>query len=111
MNQPREQLQNNGFIWHEVGQLSLRNPLSLKNCLSMNVSYPDGRYLFVHSATYEQLLTRFGLAPQQLVEAARPAVGLIRWSCPQSRNLPARKLYEMYNFRTFDFCRRVARTK
>jgi transketolase len=61
--------QNNGFIWHEVGQLSLRNPVSLQNCMAVNVSYPDGRYLFVHSATYEQLLARFGLTPQQLAEA------------------------------------------
>jgi transketolase C-terminal domain/subunit len=61
--------QNNGFILHEVGQLGLRNPLSLQNCIAVNVSYPDGRYLFVHSATYEQLLTRFGLSPDQLAEA------------------------------------------
>jgi len=61
--------QNNGFIWHEVGQLMLRNPISLDRCLAVNASYPDGRYLFVHSATYEQLLIRFGLAPQQLAEA------------------------------------------
>jgi transketolase len=61
--------QNNGFIWHEVGQLGLRNPLSLQNCMAVNVSYSDGRYLFVHSATYEQLLTRFGLSPDQLAEA------------------------------------------
>jgi transketolase len=61
--------QNNGFIWHEIGRLGLRTTISLKRCLAVNVSHPDGRYLFVHSATYEQLLDRFGLAPHQLADA------------------------------------------
>jgi transketolase len=60
--------QNNGFIWHEVGQLLLRDPVSLDRCLAVNARRADGSYLFVHSATYEQLLTRFGLSAQRLAE-------------------------------------------
>jgi len=60
--------QNNGFIWHEIGQLMLRNRIRLANLLAVNASNPDGSYLFVHSATYDQLLTRFRLKPDQLVE-------------------------------------------
>lgn len=60
--------QNNGFIWHEIGQMMLRNTVSLENCAAINVSNSDGSYLYVHSATYEQLLSRFGLKPGQMVE-------------------------------------------
>ncbi len=62
--------QNNGFIWHEIGKMMLRTDVSLENCLAINVNNPDGSYLYVHSATYEQLLSRFGLAAEQMVETA-----------------------------------------
>jgi transketolase C-terminal domain/subunit len=61
--------QNNGFIWHEIGRMLLRTSVSLKNCLALNANNPDGSYRYVHSATYGQLLSRFGLEPKQLVEA------------------------------------------
>lgn len=61
--------QNNGFIWHEIGQLSLRKSIVLEKCLAVNATKSNGSYQFVHSATYDQLLTRFGLAPEQLVES------------------------------------------
>jgi hypothetical protein len=48
----------------------LRTKADLENCVAINVSNPDGSYLFVHSATYEQLLSRFGLAPGRMAEAA-----------------------------------------
>ncbi len=62
--------QNNGFIWHEIGQMVLRTggAVSLENCLAINVNKPDGSYHFLHSATYEQLLSQFGLEPGQMVE-------------------------------------------
>jgi transketolase len=64
--------QNNGFIWHETGQMMLRTggAVSLQNCVAINVNKPDGSYHFLHSATYEQLLSQFGLAPGQLAETA-----------------------------------------
>ncbi len=62
--------QNNGFLWQEVGRMLLRSPANLANCLAVNACNPDGSYQYVHSATYEQLLTRFGLSSQQLAEAA-----------------------------------------
>jgi hypothetical protein len=64
--------QNNEFIWHEIGQMVLRTggAVILENCLAINVSNPDGSYHYLHSATYEQLLSQFGLEPGQIVETA-----------------------------------------
>lgn len=62
--------QNNGFIWHEIGQMMLRAGVSLEKCLAINVNNPDGSYQYLHSATYEQLLSRFGLEPGQMAAAA-----------------------------------------
>lgn len=64
--------QNNGFIWHEIGQMMLRTggAVSLENCLAINVNRPDGSYHYLHSATYGQLLSQFGLEPGQMVETA-----------------------------------------
>jgi transketolase C-terminal domain/subunit len=64
--------QNNGFIWHEIGQMVLRTGgvVSLENCVAINVNKPDGSYHFLHSATYEQLLSQFGLEPGQMAETA-----------------------------------------
>jgi hypothetical protein len=42
--------------------------VSLENCLAINVNNPDGSYHYLHSATYEQLLSQFGLEPGQMVE-------------------------------------------
>lgn len=60
--------QNNGFIWQQVGRMLLQTPLDLSNCLAVNACSADGRYRYVHSATYEQLLDRFRLSPQQLAD-------------------------------------------
>ena len=64
--------QNNGFIWHEIGRMVLRTggAVSLENCVAINVNNPDGSYHYLHSATYEQLLSRFGLEPGQMAETA-----------------------------------------
>jgi transketolase C-terminal domain/subunit len=62
--------QNNGFIWQEIGQMMLRAGVSLEKCLAINVNNPDGSYQYLHSATYEQLLSRFGLEPGQMAAAA-----------------------------------------
>jgi transketolase len=64
--------QNNGFIWHEIGQMVLRTrgAVSLENCVAINVNNPDGSYHYLHSATYEQLLSQFGLEPGQMAETA-----------------------------------------
>jgi transketolase C-terminal domain/subunit len=72
--------QNNGFIWHEIGQMMLRlrngGEVSLKNCASINVNKPDGSYHFIHSATYEQLLSQFGLEPKQMADTALRLIAL-----------------------------------
>jgi len=60
--------QNNGFIWHEIGKRMLQSGLDLKNCVPINVNSPDGRSQYLHSATYQQLLSRFGLTPPQMAE-------------------------------------------
>lgn len=63
--------QNNGFIWHEIGRLLLRTSAAVKldNCMAINVNKADGSYQYVHSATYGQLLSRFGLDPENMAEA------------------------------------------
>lgn len=60
--------QNNGFIWHQVGRQMLQSGLDLRNCLPINANGPHGRHQFIHSATYPQLLSRFGLAAAQMAE-------------------------------------------
>ncbi len=64
--------QNNGFIWNEIGKMVLRTggAVSLENCVAINVNKTDGSYHFLHSATYEQLLSQFGLEPRQIAETA-----------------------------------------
>ena len=63
--------QNNGFIWNNLGRMLLAagRSLTVDNCLAVNANEPDGKYHYIHSATYDQLLNRFGLQPQQIADA------------------------------------------
>lgn len=64
--------QNNGFIWNRLGQLVLSKggKVDLSSCLALNVNKSDGSYRYIHSATYGQLLERFGLNPEKLAQQA-----------------------------------------
>lgn len=69
--------QNNGFIWHETGRMLLASggSVSAQNCFAINANRQDGSYHYVHSATYKQLIRRFGLEPEQLASAALARLG------------------------------------
>jgi len=61
--------QNNGMLWNELSRMSFRegNPPAGR-MIATNAARADGSYQFVHSATYDQLLERFGLSPNQIAE-------------------------------------------
>jgi transketolase C-terminal domain/subunit len=54
--------QNNGYLWQNFLKTLYRRVLAI------NTLDRDGRPQFIHSATYEQLVAAFGLAPAQLAE-------------------------------------------
>ena len=65
--------QNNGYIWQNLLKLLYRQrdvvgTDGLKNIEAINTLSPQGRPQFIHSGTYEQLLSAFHLTPAQLAE-------------------------------------------
>jgi len=60
--------QNNGIIWSALGKLLIRgkNPVRTDNLLAINTLSEEGTPMFIHSATYEQLLDQFGLGAEQI---------------------------------------------
>lgn len=63
--------QNNGYIWRNFQTALFRrgSPISPDRAFSVNTLDGDGKARFIHSGTYNQLLTAFGLAPSQLALA------------------------------------------
>jgi len=68
--------QNNGYIWRNVHKILFqwRSPIETDRLVSVNTLGPDAKPRFIHSGTYQQLLSAFGLAPQQLSETLRRKV-------------------------------------
>ena len=62
--------QNNGYIWSECRKILFKHYAAIDagRLLPINTLDPEGKPQFIHSATYEQLLQQFGLAPQQLAD-------------------------------------------
>jgi transketolase len=62
--------QNNGYIWRslQTALFKRRGTIEAGRCFAVNALDAAGRPAFIHSATYEQLLRAFGLAPSQLAE-------------------------------------------
>ena len=63
--------QNNGYLWQNFLKTLYRQKKQagdLSRVLAINTLDRDGRPQFIHSATYEQLVAAFGLAPAQLAE-------------------------------------------
>lgn len=62
--------QNNGYIWSACRKMLCKQYASLDTTrlLPINTLNAEGKPQFIHSATYEQLLQQFGLAPAQLAE-------------------------------------------
>ena len=62
--------ENNGFIWNQLGRTLLRRKpeVDLKRIFPLNANTPEGEYQYIHSATYKQLIARFGLTPERITE-------------------------------------------
>jgi hypothetical protein len=63
--------QNNGYLWQNFLKTLYRQKKQagdLNRVLAINTLDRDGRPQFIHSATYEQLVAAFGIAPAQLAE-------------------------------------------
>jgi transketolase len=63
--------QNNGYIWRnfQTTLFKQRDRIETGRAFAVNTLDREGRPRFIHSGTYEQLLSAFGLAPSQLAEA------------------------------------------
>jgi transketolase len=63
--------QNNGYIWRNFQSALFRRgtPIDPKRAFAVNTLDSDGKPRFIHSGTYAQLLSAFGLAPAQLAQA------------------------------------------
>lgn len=68
--------QNNGYIWSEYRKLLVKSKKTIdtSRTIAINTLDNNGRPQFIHSATYSQLLSRFGLAPSQLAEMIRQII-------------------------------------
>ncbi len=61
--------QNNGYIWRNMQKsLFSKKSISTENFTAVNTLRETGEVRFVHSATYEQLLEKYGLSPAQLAD-------------------------------------------
>ncbi len=65
--------QNNGYIWSEYRKVLFKSnqTIDTTRLVPINALDQDGKPQFIHSATYSQLLRRFGLAPDQLAETVK----------------------------------------
>ncbi|NQT58783.1 MAG: transketolase [Bacteroidetes bacterium] len=64
--------QNNGYLWTEYRKLMFQESVTKKSpIIAINTATKDDRPQYIHSATYEQLLEKFGLAPQQIADMVR----------------------------------------
>jgi transketolase C-terminal domain/subunit len=69
--------QNNGYIWSELRRLlgRERSTIDMSRLIGVNTLDENGLPQFIHSATYAQLLERFGLSPQQLARKVQDILG------------------------------------
>jgi len=69
--------QNNGYIWNQLGSIVMdsRKTVDHSRILPINTRREDGSYQFIHSATYSQLLERFGLKPEHIVKRVEDVLG------------------------------------
>ncbi|HEY81722.1 MAG TPA: transketolase [Dehalococcoidia bacterium] len=65
--------QNNGYIWSEFQKILFKanGSIDATKLVPINTLDSERRPQFIHSATYQQLLRRFGLSPAQLAETVR----------------------------------------
>ncbi len=65
--------QNNGYLWTACQRALSRldEPVDMTRLMPVNVMDENGRPRFIHSATYKELTTRFGLSPERLAETVK----------------------------------------
>ena len=65
--------QSNGLLWNELGRMLLRERRGTGRgrVVAINTARDDGAYQFIHSATYTELISRYGLTPGQIAARAR----------------------------------------
>ncbi len=63
--------QNNGYIWRhfQTALYKHRSSIDPSRAFAVNTLDSEGKPRFIHSGTYDQLLSAFGLAPSQLALA------------------------------------------
>jgi transketolase C-terminal domain/subunit len=63
--------QNNGYIWRNYQKVLFRRggPINAAKAFAVNTLDAEGKPRFIHSGTYDQLLSAFGLSPAQLAQA------------------------------------------
>ena len=68
--------QNNGYIWSNFRQLLFRSrqEIETSRIVPMNTLDENEKPMFIHSATYDQLLDRFGLSPEKIVKTVRQKI-------------------------------------
>ena len=68
--------QNNGYIWSAYMKTLFKSQRTVDTArvVAINTLDSDGQPQFIHSATYSQLLDRFGLSPNRLVETVRQRI-------------------------------------
>lgn len=71
--------QNNGILWSALAKLMLQRPPASRHAslVRINTLTADGEPTFIHSATYEQLLRRFGLSPEQIAASVRRTLSTV----------------------------------
>jgi transketolase len=75
--------QNNGYIWQNFLRVLYANRTRtgiehLNNVITINTLSTNGRPQFIHSATYEELLNAFGLAPAAIADTVCDRLGVVR---------------------------------
>jgi len=67
--------QNNGYLWHHFRKtLFGRKNLKAENLIPINLLDKNGNARFLHSATYNELLSHNGLAPEQIATSILNAI-------------------------------------
>jgi transketolase len=71
--------QNNGYLWQNLLKVLYRNRERmdseiLKRVITINTLDANGRPQFIHSATYEELTTAFGLTPTAIADVVENGI-------------------------------------
>ncbi len=68
--------QNNGYIYSQFKDLLFRNGeiIDPPKIIPINTLDQNGKPQFIHSGIYSELIQKFGLSPEQLVETIKRCI-------------------------------------